>query len=80
MKKCSRFGYIFVETVVAMGLLSLSAFVIQNALRQAMITRAQAQDITSARFLLEKISGERILLFQQPEGNGSGQCRSDVSF
>ncbi|HNZ49514.1 MAG TPA: hypothetical protein PLQ42_06295 [Candidatus Hydrogenedentes bacterium] len=74
MKKCSRFGYIFVETVVAMGLLSLSAFVIQNALRQAMITRAQAQDITSARFLLEKISGERILLFQQPEGNGSGQC------
>jgi hypothetical protein len=72
VKKRSRFGYIFVETVVAMGLLSMSALVIQSALRQAMITRAQAQDLTTARFLLEKLSGERILLFKQPEGEGSG--------
>ena len=74
MKRRARLGYIFVETVVAMGLLSMSALVIQPALRQAMITRVQAQDLTTARFLLEKISGERILLFKQPEGEGSGQC------
>ncbi|HOH28634.1 MAG TPA: hypothetical protein PLC40_03075 [Candidatus Hydrogenedentes bacterium] len=66
-------GYIFVETVVAMGVLSLSTLVIQGALRQAILTRAQAQDYTTARFLLEQVAGEQALLFQQPEGSGSGQ-------
>ena len=66
-------GYIFVETVVAMGVLSLSILVIQGALRQAILTRAQAQDYTTARFLLEQVAGEQALLFQQPEGSGSGQ-------
>lgn len=68
-----RAGYIFVETVVAMGVLSISTLVIQDALRQAITTRRQAQDFTTARFLMEKIAGERALLFQQPEGSGSGQ-------
>lgn len=65
-------GYIFVETVVAMGVLSASAIVIQSALRQGMLTRRQAQDYTIARFLLQQIAGEQALLFQQPEGSGSG--------
>ncbi len=65
-------GYIFVETIVAMGVLSLSTLVIQGALRQAILTRAQAQDYTTARFLLEQVAGEQALLFQQPEGSGSG--------
>ncbi len=69
-----RAGYIFVETVVAMGVLSLSTLVIQGALRQAILTRAQVQDYTTARFLLEQVAGEQALLFQQPEGSGSGQC------
>ncbi len=68
-----RRGYIFFETVVAMGLLSVSALVIQGALRQAVITRGQAQDYTTARFLLEKMAAEHALRFQQPEGSGAGR-------
>jgi hypothetical protein len=69
-----RAGYIFVETVVAMAVLSLSTLVIQGALRQAIMTRRQTQDYTTARFLLENLAGERTLMFQQPEGSGAGQC------
>jgi hypothetical protein len=67
-----RQGYIFAETVVAMALLSMSALVIQGALRQAIITRGQAQDFNTARFLMEQIASENALQFQQPEGSGSG--------
>lgn len=65
-------GYIFVETVIAMGVLSISTLVIQGGLRQAILTRGQAQDYTTARFLMEKVAGKQALLFQQPEGQGSG--------
>lgn len=68
-----RAGYIFVETVVAMGVLSLSTLVIQGALRQAILARRQAQDYTIAKFLLENMAGEQALLFQRPEGSGQGQ-------
>ena len=66
-------GYIFVETVVAMGLLSVSMLVIQGAVRQAIITRGQAQDFTTARFLLEEVMAERELQPEMPEGSGSGR-------
>ncbi|MFA7691677.1 MAG: hypothetical protein GX117_13540 [Candidatus Hydrogenedentes bacterium] len=68
-----RKGYIFVETVVAMALLSVSAIVIQSALRQGMLTRRQGQDYTIARFLLQQVTGDQALRFQQPEGSGSGR-------
>lgn len=71
--RTGRSGYIFVETVVAMAVLSASAIVIQSALRQGMLTRRQAQDYTIARFLVQQVAGEQALLFQQPEGSGSGQ-------
>jgi len=51
-------GYIFVETVVAMGLLSISMLVIQGAVRQAILTRGQAQDYTTARFLMQQTAAE----------------------
>lgn len=67
-----RDGYIFAETVVAMALLSMSTLVIQGAVRQAIITRGQAQDYTTARFLLTQIASEHSLQFEQPEGSGGG--------
>ena len=67
-----RQGYIFAETVVAMALLSVSALVIQGALRQAVIARGQAQDYTTACFLLTKIASEHALQLKQPEGSGAG--------
>lgn len=66
-------GYIFFETMVALAVLSVSAVVIQGAMRQAIAARGLAQDYTDARFLLEKIAAEHALRFQQPEGSGSGR-------
>lgn len=47
-------GYILVEAVVSLAILSVVSIVIQGSLRQAIETRGQAQDYTTARFLLEE--------------------------
>ena len=65
-------GYIFIETVVAMAVLSVSAMVIYEALRQAALVRAQARDFTVARFLLERTLTEHALPPLQQEQQGSG--------
>ncbi|HOQ89066.1 MAG TPA: hypothetical protein PLX03_02895 [Candidatus Hydrogenedentes bacterium] len=66
-------GYIFIETVVAMAVLSVSAMVIYEALRQAALVRAQAEDFTVARFLLERVLAEHALPPLQQENEGQGQ-------
>lgn len=68
-----RAGYIMVETIVAMGLLSVSIVVIQNAIRQGIITRGQAQDYTTARILLDRMVAEHELQPEVAEGSGEGQ-------
>ena len=65
-------GYIFVESLVAMAILSVSAVAIQEAIRQAIIARGEAMDYTTARFLIEKVMADRMLVFEQPEGGGAG--------
>lgn len=65
-------GYIFFETLVAMGILSVSMLFIQEALRQAIMTRGQAQDFTTARFLMERVIANRMTAFEQPEGESQG--------
>jgi len=65
-------GYIFIETVVAMAVLSVSSLVIYEALRQAALVRAQARDFTVARFLLERTLAEHSLPPLQQEQEGSG--------
>jgi len=52
-----RGGYILVEALVAMTLLSLGMISISNALGSANYTRAVARDRTDARFLLEELVG-----------------------
>ena len=54
----SRAGYILVETVIAMALLSVGAITINGALSQTILVRGQARDYTQAQFLLERIIGE----------------------
>jgi Tfp pilus assembly protein PilV len=71
MRARSR-GYIMVETLVAMAILSISALVIQESIRQAIVARGQAMDYTTARFLLEKVMADRMLVYEQPEGKGEG--------
>lgn len=69
--RCGR-GYIFVETLVAMAVLSISTVVVQEAIRQAILARGEAMDYTTARFLIEKVISDRMLVFEQPEGKGQG--------
>jgi hypothetical protein len=57
----NRAGYILVETIVSMGLLSISMLMIQANIRQAVITRGQAQDYTTARILLDDIVGRQLI-------------------
>lgn len=56
-----RAGYILVETIVAMGLLSVSMLMIHANIRQAVITRGQAQDYTTARMLLDDIMARQLI-------------------
>lgn len=60
------------ETVVAMAVLSIGIVTIHRALHQAALTRAQARDMTQARFLLERRMAELKLQPFFEEGTQSG--------
>ena len=51
-------GWVLLETLVAMVLLSVGVLAINRALREAVQTRAIARDYTTARFLLDEKMGE----------------------
>jgi len=72
-------GYILFETVIAMVVLSVGIVVINNAIRQAVITRGIARDYTQARFLLEQIVAEAELQPQLVESTQSGIFDGDLS-
>lgn len=74
-----RGGYILFETVVAMAVLSLSMVAIHSAIRQAVLTRGQAQDYTTARFLLEKVTAEKELQPELAEGKEEGDFEGELS-
>jgi len=72
-----RAGYILFETVVAMGLLSISLVVVYNGMNQGLFMRARAQDFTTAKFLLEKVIAEKELQLEMQPGSGEGQFEGD---
>ncbi|MBI2431510.1 MAG: prepilin-type N-terminal cleavage/methylation domain-containing protein [Candidatus Hydrogenedentes bacterium] len=71
IERCHH-GYILVETLVAMALLSVCMLVIYNSLRDAALMRGLAEDYTTARFLLEQVATEHELQPEVVEGSGSG--------
>ncbi len=66
------FGYILFEAVFSMAVLSIAGLTFQSALQQAILTRGQAIDYTTAKFLLEQINSEIELQPQHIEGSKSG--------
>jgi len=54
MRAARKEGWVLIETLVALVLLSVGVLAINRALREAMETRAIARDFTTARFLLEE--------------------------
>ena len=70
MRARRKEGWVLIETLVAMVLLSVGVLAINRALRESLQTRAIAKDYTTARFLLDEKMGE---LEMQPvlnEGDG----------
>ncbi len=57
-------GWVLVETLVALVVLSVGVIAVNRATYEALVTRAQARDYTQARFLLEQLMSELEL---QPE-------------
>lgn len=70
-------GYILVEAVVALVLLSVGAMTVHRTIQEAIRTRGQAQDYTHARFLLTQIVAgleiEPELLVHSSQGRFSGE-------
>jgi Tfp pilus assembly protein PilV len=68
----SRCGYILLEAVAAMAVLSIGLLAVNQGMREALRTRGQARDYTQARFVLEDVMGR--LLFEPllAEGTKSG--------
>lgn len=66
-------GYLLVETVTAMALLSITIVSLHGAMQQAALTRAHAEDFTYARFLAEELMGQLDLRPELEEGSNSGE-------
>jgi hypothetical protein len=54
-------GYILVEAVTAMAVLSITAVAVQRAVQTAVLARGLAQDFTTAQFLLERLAADQSL-------------------
>lgn len=65
-------GYVLLEAVGAMAVLSVGIVGVHEAMQQAVITRAQARDFTTARFMLEELVSELQVRPQLGEGTVSG--------
>lgn len=51
-------GWMLLETIVALTVLSVGVWAVNRALQDALLTRAMAQDYTQARFFLEQVLSE----------------------
>jgi hypothetical protein len=72
-------GYILLEAVVSMALLSVSVVGINASLRQAILVKGEAQDYTQARFILEQQIAKMELQVQLNAIENSGVCTGDLS-
>lgn len=74
-------GWVLIETLVAMVLLSVGVMAINRALVEALRTRAIAKDYTAARFLLDEKMGELEMQPMLNEGDsGAGQFKAQEQF
>ncbi|MDZ4860313.1 MAG: hypothetical protein SGI88_15150 [Candidatus Hydrogenedentes bacterium] len=71
MRRSRKEGWVLMETLVALVLLSIGVLAINRALRETLATRAIARDYTTARFLLEEKMGELEIQTGHLEGASS---------
>lgn len=77
--KPRRGGYILIEAVVSLGLLSVSVVAIHGSLRQAVLVKGEARDYTMARFILEEQIANVELQRQLTVMTNSGRGKGDLS-
>ena len=51
-------GWVLLETLAALTVLSVAIIAVNEALYESLVTRAQARDYTQARFFLDKLASE----------------------
>lgn len=71
-------GWVLMEALVAMVVLSVAIVALNRAFAEAVYTRAIARDYTQARFLLEQVTGELEIKPMHEDGaSGSGDFGED---
>ena len=74
----SRHGWILVETLAALVVLSVGILAVNRSLGESLLTRAMARDYTQARFFLEQVMSELELQPVLVDGaTGSGDFGKD---
>lgn len=77
-------GWILVETMVALMVLSIGGVAVNRAMQEALITRVMARDFTTARFLIEQVISEVELQPMLVEGasksGGFGESHPQFSY
>lgn len=80
MKRFGRlYGYILLESLVALAVLSVGTIAINRALYQVMLTRALARDYCRVRFLLEELIAAPQLRYWTTESTEEGQFEGELS-
>ena len=72
-------GYILLEATVALVVLGVGVFAIHGTLRESLLTRGQAQDVTQARFLLQQVISQVEMQPKIPAGKKSGRFEGDLA-
>lgn len=72
-------GYILLECLMALSILSIGTIVIHRDLRETIAVRGQAQDYTHARFLLEQLVAKLELQPMLMEKSASGRFEGSLS-
>lgn len=73
VSKTTMGGYILVESTVAMVVLGIGIFTVHGVMRQALITKGQAEDYTHVRHLAERIKADLDLQPILVEGRRAGR-------
>jgi hypothetical protein len=73
-------GYILLETVMALVVLSIGALTINGAARNALQTRGQALDYTDARFILDNLMADVEMQPRLQEGVTRGAWKANPRF
>lgn len=75
----SRAGYVLLESLMAISVLSVSLVIVHRDMQQAIQVRGMGRDATEVRFLIEKLMADIALQVQLPECERKGEFDGELS-